>query len=251
VSIHDSDHVGAFVLDALSPEETAAFEEHLRTCKTCRQEVAELSKVVAILPLATEHVEPSEGLHDRIVAAVQEQGSTSEAPTSLPVPKRTRGRRTGTRPAASLFALAAAVVIAALGVWNVRLQQKASNNEVATEVLRALIHHPAVAVLPGRGVAQGASATVIQPDTGATAYAVVDGLPPAPSGKVYQLWVMREGGAAPVSAGVFQVTGKDIQYWKMRRPSARFPLAAFTVEPAPHGSKQPTTPAIMSGRFSA
>src|SRR5262249_48820234 len=43
---------GAYVCDALDPQERAAFEEHLTECATCRQEVAELREVAAALGAA-------------------------------------------------------------------------------------------------------------------------------------------------------------------------------------------------------
>ena len=46
---HRHDAVGAYVLDALPEDERRAFEAHLATCLTCRQGVAELAPVVALL----------------------------------------------------------------------------------------------------------------------------------------------------------------------------------------------------------
>ena len=41
--------VGPYVLDALDDTETIAFEEHLRGCEDCRQEVSELRETAALL----------------------------------------------------------------------------------------------------------------------------------------------------------------------------------------------------------
>ena len=55
---HDSDLVGPYVLDALEPDEREAFDVHLKTCASCRAEVAQLSQVVNVLPLTCDSVEP-------------------------------------------------------------------------------------------------------------------------------------------------------------------------------------------------
>ena len=46
------DALGGYLLDALPDDERLAFEQHLSECADCRQAVAELAPVVALLPLS-------------------------------------------------------------------------------------------------------------------------------------------------------------------------------------------------------
>jgi len=60
---------GAYACDALDLSELGAFEEHLASCDSCTQEVAELRATAAALALA-EAVEPPAGLRERVMAEV-------------------------------------------------------------------------------------------------------------------------------------------------------------------------------------
>ena len=57
---------GAYAADALDAVERDAFEAHLRTCETCRQEVAELTATTARLGSA-EAVPPPPALRARVL----------------------------------------------------------------------------------------------------------------------------------------------------------------------------------------
>jgi hypothetical protein len=91
------DAVGAYLLDALPEDERAAFEEHLATCASCRQEVAQLTPVVALLPRLLElDLEadseadaaalplPSPELRDRIVGAARAETRPAVAAAAVP-----------------------------------------------------------------------------------------------------------------------------------------------------------------------
>lgn len=259
---HEVDQVGAYVLDALDPEERAAFENHLRGCSMCQAEVAELRQVVDVLPLAADVAEPPSALRGRIMDAVRDDigdrpdlvplqpRPEAPAPVSLAAHRTRRGFGMG------LLAVAAAIIVAALGVWNIQLQQSVNDKQktvaIANDVLQAELDHPVVAVMPGRGAARGASAKVIEPRHGSSVYMVVNGLPTSPANRVYQLWVMNGGShPIPVSAGVFTSSGRGVQYLKMPRPREGYRVTALTVEPGPSGSKSPTTQPIMIGKFGA
>lgn len=85
------DAVGAYLLDALPEEERIAFEAHLLTCESCRQEVAQLAPVVQLLPrllegeperdqesaLKSDDLAPAPELRERILAAAREAKRTA------------------------------------------------------------------------------------------------------------------------------------------------------------------------------
>jgi anti-sigma-K factor RskA len=67
---------GAYALDALPANDTAAFTHHLRACGTCSQEVAELEVTAAHLGLAAATTPPA-GLRARVLRAADQ---TRQAP---------------------------------------------------------------------------------------------------------------------------------------------------------------------------
>jgi anti-sigma factor RsiW len=62
---------GAYALDALPPDEAAAFADHLQECAPCRQEVAEMQVTAAQLGLQVAQGPPP-GLRDRILQAIRD-----------------------------------------------------------------------------------------------------------------------------------------------------------------------------------
>lgn len=112
------DAVGAYLLDALPDDESQAFETHLASCRECLAAVASLSPVVTMLPRlleldpppitagATDLIEPSSNLRDRIlagaraesaptIAATESVEAATEAETPLPLRSTTAS---STRP---------------------------------------------------------------------------------------------------------------------------------------------------------
>jgi len=257
VSSHDFDQdhllVGAYVLDALPPDERAAFEAHLRICADCRAEVAELGPVVDALPLASPTVEPPQALRGRIVAAVA---------ADVPSPPRlssVAGGRTGDRTrfssflAPAILATAAAVIIAVLGLWNIQLQRGLHDNQqkVAYQqtLITAVLQGASVRTIAATSVARAAQAAMVAPRGKSPAYLLVQGLPVTPPNKVYQLWLIH--GSTPHSGGVFRYSGSDPQIVRVPIPLSGYGAAAVTTEPGPHGSRQPTGAKLLLGRLTA
>jgi anti-sigma-K factor RskA len=249
---HDIDLVAPYVLDALEPEERAAFEAHLQTCEVCRLEVAELSLVVDVLPLAVELVEPPAGLKNRIIDAIAEEPSAKPALTALPGGASARQRGLSVRWYEGTLALVAAVVIAGLGVWNLQLQHQVTNqkNRVAyqLDINRAILSGATVTRLPATSNTP-AQAAMVQPKNGAAPYLLVNNLPATPSNKVYELWYMR--GTVPTAVKVFTYSGNDPTVVPLSRPTTSYGLAAITLERGPNGTKAPTTKPIVLGKLTA
>src|SRR5207344_1927274 len=64
--------LGAYVCDAVDPDEAIAVEHHLQTCPKCRAEVAELREVTALLATADTPAPAPEGVWDRIASSLEE-----------------------------------------------------------------------------------------------------------------------------------------------------------------------------------
>ena len=61
----------AYALDALDAAEQREFEEHLRSCESCREELASFQTAAASLGFGVESPEPPPALRGRILERVQ------------------------------------------------------------------------------------------------------------------------------------------------------------------------------------
>jgi anti-sigma factor RsiW len=206
---HDT---GAYVLGALDERGRAAFEEHLRTCEGCREEVEELRVAADALPLAAEQVVPPPTLRDRVMAVVREEaavlaaaGPEADAPPAAPAhpsPAAT-GPASAARPGRgapwwrrALPALrplpAAALAAVLLGLGVLAGAQLSGGGDGEARVVTAEVAAPS------------ARAEVVVEDD--RARLVVAGLPAAPRGQVYQVWVQRPGGDPAPTDALFRTT---------------------------------------------
>jgi anti-sigma factor RsiW len=241
------------VLDALSPEERVEFEVHLVDCVACQAEVAELRQVVDVLPLAVDIVQPRAGLRDRILAEAQGDVEVKPRLTALeggaPPRDRSDAPRRWTRAPQTWLALAAAMVIAALGGWNLQLRQNTNSHQTAFEhdMVVALASGARVSPVAGTPAAPAASAALVQPRHG-HAYFIVQGLPPTPVNKVYEVWLMRHN--VPQRAGIFSYSGNDAQIVPLQVTSTGYALTAVTDEPG-QGGLVPTGQQVLVGKLTA
>jgi anti-sigma factor RsiW len=249
----ESELVGAYVLDALEESERDAFEAHLLSCIPCRSEVEDLLQVVEVLPLAVERAEPSDALKTRLFDAVAEESATGPR---LIVPRGavpTSGWRRGIRRYETILVLAAAVVIAALGAWNVHLQNQVSAEKRTAAsgqaVSRALLSGASVSTLAPTGTGTVARAALVQPKNGAASYLLIGDLPAAPKHKVYELWYLR--GTTPYRVTVFNSSSSAPTVVPLPTATNSYGEAAITVENGPNGSDRPTSAPIMTGKLSA
>jgi anti-sigma-K factor RskA len=200
----------AYALDALEPEEREVFEEHLTTCASCREDVAELVSAASELAWAVEPASPPPALRDRLLEAAR-----AERPNVVPL----RPRRTRVWLGAAVAVAACAVL--ALGIWNVSL-----HNQLSDARSSALERVPVTGLVGSVVVGSGGSAAL-----------VAFRLPAAPAGKTYEAWVVRGKNAAP--AGLFR-GGAGATFVPIDGKVRKGTRVAVTVEPA-GGSAQPTT----------
>ena len=175
----------AYALDALDEDERRAFEEHLPGCARCREELADVSQTAALLAYGAPPATPPPALRDRILAE-----ATSDRGTKVvPFPRRPR---VFLGAAAAVTAVAATLAIA-FGVHSASLSEDLDEVQKAVDVLA----DPAARSVP----LEGANGRLVVNSEGEAAL-VVQGLPAAPKGKTYELWVIREG--SPRRAGLFE-----------------------------------------------
>ncbi|RNL65224.1 anti-sigma factor [Nocardioides marmoriginsengisoli] len=219
---------GAYAVDALDDVERARFEEHLAVCAECRAEVASLADATLLLSEVTA-VAPPASMRGAILADIKKVRPLP--PAVARIEKRRPRRWTGL--------VAAAVALGVLGGGSyVVLQIQDDSSEVgltaADRVLRASDVQHVTADL-----ARGGVATVFHSAKQGKAVVVTEGLPPAPSGHVYQLWLRKASGMVP--AGFITGTGEQTELFEGGLAGASG--AGITIEPD-GGSKVPTLPVV-------
>jgi anti-sigma factor RsiW len=183
-----SGDAAAYVLGALSPEETAAFERHLETCVVCRDEIAAFSEVIDVMPLTVPQHAAPRALRRRIRRAAR--ATAADRPAGQPA------TTTGTAP------------------WRTRTRTRARIGILAAAgALAAAIVVVAVLTLGGGGhPARTIQASVVGPGRAEVrlvdghAELVVRGVPAPPAGDVYEVWLQRGGAAPQPTRTLFGVT---------------------------------------------
>lgn len=225
--LHNS--VAAWVLGALEPDEAAAVLTHVEGCATCREIEARLRRVVGALPLAAEEATPPPRLREKVLAAAAASGT----PPALPVARPRRLPRRGAPRIwrVPLYAAAAVALIALLAGLLVGQAFRIAAPPSQPQVSRFQ--------LTGHQEMEGAQAGVI--DLRADGLALVDfrGLPQPGAGRVYEVWLIRNG-QNPEPVAVFVPDANGARVVLVDRSLAGYSVMAVTNEPGPDGSSAPT-----------
>jgi hypothetical protein len=159
-------------------------------------------------------------------------------------------RRSPLRWVAAVAAIAAVVVIAALGAWNLSLNQQLSSaqaQQAAVNEVLALAQLPggqAAILVPGPTGGNPAGLAAIGPD-GSFAMAV-HGLDPTSGSEVYEAWVIGPSGT-PQPVGSFAVAADGLGRLSASQvPTGSSLTVGLTHEPGA-GATTPTLPMVVSG----
>ena len=261
------DQAAAFVLGALTPAEEEAVRDHLATCPEAHAEFAELGGVVPILAASVEQVEPPPALRERIMAAAaadrRERGAAPAvvapvapvvaAPvTTVAAPAVVPFRPTAARSRISRYGwplgIAAALVIAALGVWNVRLQSQlndAQAYQARVDDVLAIARTPGAVMAVLAPPAAGGEDGLVAVASDGRAAMVVKGLPATSGAEVYEVWFI-VGSNAPTPAGALSQSGSIAFMTGTPGPVPAGATVALTREPSPNPTA-PTTPILVKG----
>jgi anti-sigma-K factor RskA len=226
----------AWVLNALPDDEAAAFAAELEVNPQLRDEVARLRPVIDLLALAAPAAEPSPGLQDRIMAIVQREadllaaaGPEADRVVAVAPPRRESWlRRVLARPL--IPALAAGALAVGIGIGIV-----ASTGGGPNDVSHA-VTFTADARASGDLVTRGDRAEI-----------EVAGMPSPGAGRVYQVWVMKDGKVT--ADNVFTVNRDGQGSVALRNDIDGAKQVLISVEPE-GGSRQPTTTPIASTTLS-
>ena len=225
----------AYALDALEPDEAARFEEHLRGCERCREEVAALSEAAGALAYAVDAPPPPADLRERIVTAARGEAGADVVPI-----RSGRKRRPSFGVGGLAIAASAAAAALVLGLWAAALGRDLSAERDAAAARDAAL---AIAADPNavRHTLSGdARGTVVVAEDGRAALIVAD-LPPAPEGHTYEAWVIEAN--VPRRAGLFAGGGTIAFTLEERVPEGA--SIAVTLEPE-GGVDAPTGEPVLS-----
>lgn len=253
--------IPAYLLDAVDAAERARVEEHLPECPVCLEFVRAYSPVLAALPYAASQVEPPADLKARVLAATLPARQT--APQQTPVaPRRTRaapvaaGRLSWLSSLVRSPALAAAalVLVLALGVWNLALQnqmaQQSAELSRQREYLTVLAYSDGVPKhLQGTDAAADAVGRLYGGYEDNSFVVVTRDMPKLPPDKVYQLWLIDAAGKR-TSGGTFTVDEDGSGWLFSRAPQGlvNYRSVGVTVEPV-GGSPGPTGAKMLGGNL--
>jgi anti-sigma factor RsiW len=172
--LHDrlQEDAGAYVLGALEPAEQAAFEGHLASCPSCRDEVEQLRLAVDALPRSVEPFAAPPTLKRALMEAVREDAKPERRPL-----RERLGFLTDLRPQLALGAALLLVLGVVLG------SQLSGGGDDG---------HRVVAGVVDRSRVPDATATVTLPEDGrGPAQLRVTGMPAPKRGQVYEIWLKR------------------------------------------------------------
>lgn len=208
--------VAPYALGALPDAEARDFERHLRECSLCQTDLETLRPAVDALPLSVEAVEPPAELRRRIMDVVDADVKARRAAE--------RASQTTWFSLRPMTALAAACVVLAAGVG---VGTALTGDEIRT--------------VPGQVELAGASAAVEVEDN--SGKLVVEGMPQAPVGRVYQVWLRRGDGAPQPTDALFEVRDGKAQ---VAVPGDMSEVDEVLVTHEPHGgsSRPSQAPAI-------
>lgn len=275
------------VFGALPPAEEADLQAHLAGCAACREAARGFEDAASALTYALPPAAPSRDLKAGILARLAAEGATGDgagtppaAPPRLKLVHDLGEERAARRPApagqpwrAAAVGLGAGLLASlALNVYfwghvgslsgqlaviqqdRAALDQKLAGMQVQAEQRAAQLavlqaRDTVMAKIPGQPMMKDASAMLFwsaQDNAWLVAYS---GLPPAASGKTYQLWAVTQGGEK-VSLGTFDVgpEGGATVRVELPKPGMRPAAAAVSLEPT-GGMPQPTGPIVMMGEL--
>lgn len=188
---HDNllDLIAAYAVDAIDDAgEVAAIEQHLDTCAECRSELDRYREALAGL---TPDLPAEQGSWERVradIAADVTATDDSRPPTAtvIAIPRR---RVVGIAATATTLAAAAAVAVTVA---------VSGPGELGPAELTA-------PVVPATGIANLAGDVRLYDSSSARGRVVIDlrGVPDAPSGHHYEVWVLRPGATEMEAVGAF------------------------------------------------
>lgn len=233
--------IPAYAVGALDADEIVALESHLRTCASCRTELAEYRLVSESLLMAVPSKQPSAELRRRI------QRQLSSAQTQ---PRRKMNFSLGFAGVALAFVLLLAVNVYSISqVRALQLQQIQLTDQLQYgQTVLAMLSYPGTERLPIESDTVAGS-LLLDKDRNIAAL-IVWNMPQLDKGQTYQVWLIDPQGDR-TSAGIFHPESSQAyttQIISSKQGFSNFVGIGVTVEPA-GGSDQPTGMRVLKADF--
>lgn len=238
-----------YALDAVSDDERAMIDDYIKDAPEASEfldRVREARETLAV-SFAPDEAPPA-GLFDNIMERITTNAATqppaepaappvvSPAVDDLAAARAKREERTRAGGARRWIAGAAAAAVIALGGIGVGAYVSTQNDPV-NQVLQAQDVQKKSAPVPG-----GGTATISASSARDSFVVLMDGVAPAPEGKVYQLWTLPKDGSAPVPQGTMDA--ETLSKPAVVKGLSSASSVAITVEPT-GGSRAPTTDPVL------
>ena len=228
----------AYVLGALTEEESAALEAYLASRPERQAEIEDLVGVAGLLALSPPEHDPPADLRRQLMGVVTPESTRPRAARRRPV-LSWLGRLADLRNVALGVA---ALLVVGLFSWNVLLRGDVRDLRGEVEEARTAseVRQPREIALGGTWAEQGASAqvTALRDDR---AIIVVEDMPPLPDDRTGQVWVVNDD--VPEPSGLLDSSG-NMAATAITTPLGEADAIAITVEPA-GGSDEPTTDPVL------
>lgn len=219
----------AFVARSLEPGEERTFRDHLIRCDDCTREVARLERELGWLSMGVAPVAPPPGFARRVAAKVIDRPS--------------RWRRRLPLAAAAVALLAAGASLMTLRSERGELQRALASREGQLAALEDTLSvlrraHNVLQTSISMDGHQG-GLLIFQDAVSHRWCVIVHGLPPAPTGSVYQFWFITESGM--VRSVEVNADTQRPAFMTLPMPGVAAPVmgAALTMEPAVNRSSEP------------
>lgn len=250
-----SDHVldltAAYALGSLPADQTRAVDAHCAKCSSCAADLAEMKGLAAVLPLACDPMTPPASLRRRILAQARGEAVAGHV-------LRSSRRRSSTAAGFPWWAAAAAAVFlggVSLDVSAMlersRMDEQAAATSAQMDTMRGQLALDKGAIaeiaaarrvwdMSGGKPSNWWHCTLVQP-FGPKPAMIVASMPKEPTGKTFQMWVIRKG--AVHNAGMVPAGRTSMMHLPM--PVQSGDVVAFSLEPM-GGSASPTMPFAMT-----
>jgi anti-sigma-K factor RskA len=224
---HCGEDVAAYALGALEPAEAEAFARHLQTCAVCRDELEAFQQVVDLLPMTAPAFKASPRLRRRLRRAIADEPHPATDAASEARPPR-RGWRPEWLPRPVLGVAAGLAVIA------IALVIVLSGGGSSTRVVQAQV------------TGHGRASLKISGHRGEL---IVQHFASPPSGKIYEVWLVRGKRAPQPTSALFDVNARGNGVVDVPGSLKGVSQVLVTPEPA-GGSKVPTHVPVIAATLS-
>lgn len=237
------EYIAEYAFGLTDAEDTRRVEAGLADCAGAAQELAEYRQIQDALRSAVPQITPPASLREKLMAA------TAPIQTASPAPAPARPVKTASFNRAWL---AAAAAVALLVITNLFWLMRATAPETTPLENNAFVLSSTSSLrwvrLPAENTETQSAAFLMWNAASTTGLMYAVNLPPLQQGRVYELWLTRDG--ERVSVGTFNVDdgGEAALIFHAIDPIDNFQRAWVTEEPA-GGAPQPSNNIIARGEL--